>query len=280
MGNLFDGLESLGFKLNQKIDIYKNEESKVNKTSEEKQEETVLETDFLFDKGYECPVCDNKFKAKTVRTGRVHLDGADDDLKPNYKEMNSLKYDAVMCPKCGYAALSSQYGVLMPTQRKNVIEKISANFKCPSLPRGAYTYDDAIMRHKMALLSSVVKPGKDSEKAYTCLKLAWLYRDYRHELEVAGTLTDEKKKKMEDSEKEFLGNAFDGFDAAYSKESFPICNMDHFTLEILIAQLAYEVGKFKESSQHVAHLLSSPAAPKRVKNKAIDLKESLKSIEN
>lgn len=91
-----------------------------------------------------------------------------------------------MCPKCGYSALSSNFDFLMPRQIKNIQEKISANFVKPEEPEDEYSYDDAILRHKMALLCTVVKQGKNSEKAYTCLKLAWLVRDKRNELKKSG----------------------------------------------------------------------------------------------
>ena len=59
----------------------------------------LQETDYIFDKTYVCPVCDNEFKSKTVKAGKVHLIGADTDLRPKYKGIDSLKYDAILCPE-------------------------------------------------------------------------------------------------------------------------------------------------------------------------------------
>ena len=46
-----------------------------------------------------------------------------------------------------------------------------------------YTYDIAIKRYKMALLTAMTKPARGSEQAYLCLKLAWLYRGAAEELQ-------------------------------------------------------------------------------------------------
>lgn len=67
----------------------------------------------------------------------------------------------------------------MSSQAKNIKEKISANFHYQPEAGKIYTYDDALTRHKMALLNTVVKNGKSSERAYTCLKMAWLCRGKR-----------------------------------------------------------------------------------------------------
>lgn len=275
MGNIFSGLESLGLKGADHVEIYAQDEVQKKANQEEKREEVIKESDFLFDKTYTCPACDTEFKVKSVRGGKVHLLGADSDLKPIYKEIDSLKYDAVMCPKCGYSALSSNFDFLMPRQIKNIQEKISANFVKPEEPEDEYSYDDAILRHKMALLCTVVKQGKNSEKAYTCLKLAWLVRDKRNELKKSGQLPEKDKISLMKEERDLLENAYDGFEAAYSKEDFPMCGMDRFTLDLLMGEVAYRIGKFQKASRHVNQLLGDRATPSRVKDKALDLKESI-----
>lgn len=45
-----------------------------------------------------------------------------------YMGVDSLKYDAILCPKCGYAALNRYFNFVMSSQAKNIKEKISANF--------------------------------------------------------------------------------------------------------------------------------------------------------
>ena len=140
------------------------------------QKPQIQEEDLLFDKSFTCPVCDEEFHSKMVRTGKVKLLSADSDLRPKYQMVDSLKYDALVCPHCGYAALSRFFKFMLPAQAKMIRENITANFKGIDTSASTYSYDDAIMRHQLALANAVVKKAKTSEKAYTCLKMAWLYR--------------------------------------------------------------------------------------------------------
>ena len=209
-----------------------------------------------------------------VRTGKAKLLGADTDLRPRYQGVDSLKYDAVMCPKCGYAALNRYFNFVMSAQAKIIKEQISKTFQNPTIEDKTYDYDAALARHKLALLNTVVKKGKDSEKAYTCLKIAWLFRGKREKLRAEGG----DKQVMEDCFKEemqFLSTAFEGFNSAFGKEEFPMCGMDQNTLSYLLADLARRIGKKEEAKRWVAKVLVAKNANRRIKDKAIDLKELL-----
>ena len=59
------------------------------------------ESDLLFDKKCNCPVCDSDFTYKQVRTGKARFIGTDDDLRPRYANIDTVKYDVIMCPICG-----------------------------------------------------------------------------------------------------------------------------------------------------------------------------------
>ncbi len=182
MSNLFAGLESLGLNIKKDIDVYDEEKKETNSGQEnENKPKEMAEEDLLFDKSYTCPVCDSEFKCKMVRTGKAKLVSADTDLRPKYQGIDPLKYDAILCPKCGYASLNRYFNFVMSSQSKLIKEQISQNFKYESEEDKVYSYDEAIMRYKMALLNTVVKKGKTSERAYTCLKLAWLFRGKREE---------------------------------------------------------------------------------------------------
>lgn len=273
MSNIFAGLESLGLKNAEKVDVFQDEEQKKDAGGEQKKEAT--EDDFIFDKSYTCPVCDYEFKSKTVRTGKVRLIGADSDLRPRYQGVDSLKYDAILCPKCGYAALNRYFNFVMAGQAKNIKEKISSTYTPMKEEGKIYTYDDAITKHKMALLNTVVKNGKNSERAYTCLKLAWLDRGKREEL-MQGEYSKDEVKELLEEEKELLTNAFEGFEAAFEKEDFPMCGMDQYTMMYLLAELGRRIGKESVAKRYVSKVLVARDAPQRIKDKAFDLKEKLK----
>ena len=86
-------------------------------------------TDKLFDKKYTCPICDNNFTAKTVRTGKARMIRTDMDLRNVYEGIEPLKYDIILCQKCGYAALARFFDSVTSVQHKYISEKITPNFK-------------------------------------------------------------------------------------------------------------------------------------------------------
>ena len=176
--NLFGDLGKVGLGMMSDMDIYDTEESKDTKgdNSEAGAEKVVLETDYTFDKSYKCPVCESDFKVKSIKTGKAKLLGVDDDLRPKYQGVDSLKYDSIVCSKCGYAALGRYFNYISGPQIKLIREKITPYFKGVDTNCEVYSYDEAIIRHQLALANAVTKKGKVSERAYICLKLAWLFR--------------------------------------------------------------------------------------------------------
>lgn len=272
--SLFSGLNQFGLGKLEKMDVFEEEHKKTDSDGKAA-EPKITEEDLLFDKSFVCPVCDEEFHSKMVRTGKVKLLSADTDLRPKYQLVDSLKYDALVCPKCGYAALSRFFKFMMPAQAKMIRENISKNFSGLKPTGNIYTYDDAIARHQLALANTVVKKAKPSEKAYTCLKMAWLCRGKAETLPKDTPNYETEINNLKKEENELLSNAYDGFMAAFSKESFPMCGMDEITVTYLIADLARRIGKYEDSSRWISRVLTSRVANERIKNKARDIKELL-----
>lgn len=280
MGNLFSGLEALGLGALSKVGLYEDTAKKDEKQQGAKKEaHQVKEEDFLFEKAYTCPVCDKEFKNKTVRTGRAKLLSVDTDFRAKYQGIDVIKYDAVVCPLCGYAALTRFFNVTTAPQRKFIREQISANFRGLQEPEGLYSYDDAITRYRLALVNAVVKHGKLSERAYICLKLAWLLRGKSETLPADTPDLENIKAELLKEEMEFLGNAYTGFLEASSKENYPMCGMDEDTVMCLMADLARRIGKLEEAGRLLSRIITSRTANDRIKNKARDLKEMIKEAE-
>lgn len=277
MANLFSGLESLGLGNLSNVELFEQKEKEKDKRKEHPSEAVeIKEADFIFEKTFTCPVCDKEFKAKQVRTGRVKLIGSDSDLRPKYQHVDSLKYDAIVCPSCGYAALNRFFNFMSSAQARLIRENISNTFR--GLKEGAdiLTYEEAITRHKLALINAVVKRAKASEKAYTCLKLAWLCRGYAENLPTELPNPEEKKKELKTQEQEFIANAYEGFVDAFSKEAFPMCGMDEITVTYLTAELARRVGKYEDALRMIARVLTSREANERIKSKAREMKEQIR----
>lgn len=276
MAGLLSGLEAFGLTGLDKVeDIYDKPKKEEKKEAEVKKDPVLLEQDMLFDKTYTCPICDTEFKAKTVRIGKAKLIGTDLDLRPKYENVDLLKYDIISCPHCGYTALSRYFKFLTSSQAKLIKENISRNFK-PMKERGAtYSYEEALARYKLTLANAIVKRAKPSEKAYICLKTAWLLRGQGESMKKEDADYEQKKADIAKEEEEFLRNALEGFLTARQTESFPMCGMDETTVDYLIAVTAMRFEQYDISSKLIAGILASHTASPRMKDKARDIKEML-----
>ena len=275
--DLFSGLESLGIEGLENLDIYgadaSGSESDAVKKTEVVKSPEELEMEYIFDKTYTCPVCDNSFRSKTMKSNKAKLISTDMDLRPIHQHVDTVKYDVIACPCCGYSVLNRYFAPLTSMQIKKIKENIGRNFKKKEEPKGIYSYEEAIERGKLALLSSVIKGAKDSEKAYVCLKTAWLFRGKIEHLPETET---EELKKCQREEAAFLTKAYDGLVAARQKELFPICGMDELTFDYLLAALAHRLGHLEVSAKLLGEVLTKPTANHRIKEKARTLKEVLK----
>lgn len=275
MKGIFSGLDKLGLGKLEKVEVFEDTSKKEEAKDGKKKAAAVTEADFLFEKTYVCPVCDKEFHSKKIRTGKVKLLAADTDLRPKYQYVDCLKYDAVVCPHCGYAALDRFFKFMMPAQARLIRENISSNFKGLPPTENIYTYDDALERHQLALLNTVIKKAKESERAYTCLKMAWICRGKAESLPEDTPKREKQIKELQEQEKELLENAYTGFETAFSKETFPMCGMDEITVSYLLAELARRIGHYEESSRWISRVLISREANERIKNRAREIKELL-----
>lgn len=269
------GIEGL-----EDLDIYDDDSSKnaaeaePDKKAEKVKTPEELEEEYIFDKTYTCPVCDHSFKSKTIKSNKAKLISTDMDLRPVHQNVDVVKYDVIACPCCGYAVLNRYFTPLTTMQIKKIKETISKNYKIKDEKKSKiYSYDEAIERSKLALLSSVVKSAKGSEKAYVCLKTAWLLRGKAEHLPEA---EKEGIERCEREEETFLVKAYEGLFAAREKELFPICGMDEMTFDYLLAALSYRLGHVEVSVRLVGDILAKPSANTRIKEKTRILKEVIK----
>lgn len=275
MAGLLDGLGEMGLKNLEGMDLY---EKPAAKETEKKQVEApvVKETDFLFDKGFDCPVCGNKIKARTLRSGRARVVRTDTDLRPVYENIEPLKYEPVVCSKCGYSALARFFPSLTKNQVNEIQEKISKAFQAAIADQEVYSYEEALYRYKLCLANAIVKNAKASEKAYICLKAGWLTRSWQESLAADKTPENEKKcEALKAQETEYLKNAMEGFLTARQTENYPMCGMDEITVEFLLSVLSMEYGSLETASRLISTIITSPAANNRMKDKARDVKDMI-----
>ena len=281
--NLLSGLEKFGLD-HMDTDHLFEEEAKEEVVEQkpqepEKKEPVHTEEEFLLDKTIRCPVCDHVFRSRMVKTGRVKRMEPDFDLRPRFAFIDTIKYDVSSCPKCGYTAMNRYFSHLSKGQIKMIEEGVCSKFKPePSQgeePMEAYSYEKAIERYKLALYNTLVKKGKNSEKAYECLKLSWLYRGWVEELSAAEPKNEELLKECRKEEETYYAQAYEGFIKAIASENFPMCGMEESTVNLLMANMAYKLGKVDIASKFVAMILTSQAASRVAKDRAYQLKEDI-----
>lgn len=279
MTNLFKGLEEFGLgNLSKKIEIYEEKNETDTKQSLLKKPVPITEEEVLFEKTFNCPVCGNDFKSKMVKSGKVKLLTQDTDLRPVFQHVDPLKYDAVVCPRCGYAALNRFFKYLTDTQISLIKSTISASFKGLSGSGDTLSYDEAITRHKLALVNSIVKKSKTSERVYICLKTAWVIRGKIENLSTEEETSENQMaiKNLQKEEEEFIQKAYEGFNEAILKEAFPMCRMDESTVSLLIADLARRTHKYEEASRWLSKILVSRNSNERIKEKAREIKDLMR----
>ncbi|KAI4453648.1 Thioredoxin [Holotrichia oblita] len=138
---------------------------------------------------------------------------SDIDLHPQYEPLDPLLYDVIICPFCGYSAISAFFNKISEKQIPLIRMGVTSKFKSRTFKK-VITYQDAIEKYKLALITAMVISAKKGEIGAICNKIAWLSR-----------LSDNDK-----LYKEFAEKAVSNFELAYQQEDFPIAQMDESAL--------------------------------------------------
>lgn len=273
---IFSGLKNLGLGNMEGMSLFEEPQKEDNKQkTAPAPPPKPQEKDLIYDRSFQCPVCDSNFTAKIMKTSKARLLGTDQDLRARYEGIDSVKYDVVMCPVCAYAALIRFFPHVSSTQAKLIREKISQSASLTQYHDEIYSYEQAMERYKLALVNAVVKRAKGSEKAYICIKNAWLLRGYAEYLNEKGGADEDFLSELKAQEEEFLENAYKGFSEARQSESFPICGMDAITLDYLVAVLAIRFKEYDVAAKLLGAVLISPGASARIKDRARDMKDQI-----
>lgn len=232
------------------------------------------EKNILFKKKYKCPICENPFESLCVKAGKTRRAGQGNYLRPIFEGVTPIKYDAIMCPKCGYSAMARYFNETSPAQRLMIRENVVSMFQPVTFNEDAYTYDEAMKRYKMAFLCDLKGNVAESRIAYTCVKLAWLVRARIEDPEEA--MSEEEIASLEAYEMECVKNSFAHYMNAFAKENFPMCGMDEYTVSYLVAELAYGLDKISEAQQMLSNVVGQRDITPRLKDKAYDLKEAIR----
>ena len=273
---IFSGLKHLGLGNMEEMDLFEEtKKEEARKKAPAAAPPKLQEKDLIYDRSFVCPVCDSSFSAKIMKSNKARLLGTDKDLRARYDGIDAVKYDVVMCPICGYAALIRFFTNVTSTQAKMIREQISQTVKLTAYNDEIYSYKQAMERYKMALVNAVVKRSKASEKAYICLKNAWLLRGYSESLREKEEYDEKLVAALASQENEFLENAYKGFEEARQSEMFPICGMDTVTVDYPGAVLAVRFKDYGVATKLLSAVITAPGANMRIKDRARDMKDQV-----
>ena len=275
MAGIFDGLEAFGLNAESGESMFKDPAKKEAAPAEENKPQHT-EEEYILDKTFKCPVCGRDFKSKVMKAGKAKLVSQDMDLRPRYEFVDATKYDIIMCPKCGYAALTRYFETLAPSQEKRIRESVASKFGgMKPETESTYSYDAAKARFKLALVCTMVKQTKASELAYLMLRNGWLIRGEYESLDQNIPNYAARVTELQDEEEQYLSKALEGFLKARETESFPIAGMNESTLDYIISVLATRFEKYDVAAQLVSKLLTDRTLNARMRDNLQELKETI-----
>ncbi|MGH4137218.1 DUF2225 domain-containing protein [Clostridium sp.] len=216
----------------------------------------------LYSKKVTCPVCNNVFKASTVKSSAYRMIKKDSDFFIRYSLINPYFYDVWVCNSCGYSAMKSDFPTLRSMEIEQIQKSISPKWKGRVYPE-VYSVSVAIERYKLSLLNYITINSKSSKKAINCLKLAWMYR----------LLDTDESQEMEPI---FLKQALEGLSDAYYSEDFPIYGMDKYSVMYLIGELNRRLGNTENSLIWFSNVITTPNVKQSLKELARDMKDLIK----
>ena len=272
--NLLSGLEKFGIKSDGQLDITDDGiEKKDNgqmQSAVKKSIDDLEEKDLVLQKSVQCPICDHKFKVLQVKSAKAKRIGADSDTRPHYQNIDPLKYEVIVCPHCGYAAMNKYFVHVSATQMRWIKDAVTKNFTPLSddVPE-IYTADEAVDRYKLALVSAMAKHARLSEKSLICLRIAWIRRDQVKEMANANAVEVGKKKQITEEYEGFYRQAYDGYTKAYSTET----GLNGTAIEFLLANMAIHFKEYNTAAKLISNLLGNPNTNPRVKDRCLDLKD-------
>ena len=215
--------------------------------------------DHIFDKSVVCPVCDNHFKTKAVKTKSPRIQSKDSDFFIRYTVANPYFYDVWICNSCGYSAMKVDFPKIKSYQKDLVLKNITSKWK-PRIYPDVMTAELAIEKYKLALITALSMEKQNSTIGMILIKISWMYRLLNNNQE----------------ELKYLSQALTAFENAYINENFPMYGLDRDSLTYLIGDLNRRLNNNDIALQWYSKVITTIGASYRVKELARTGKDSIK----
>ena len=133
--------------------------------------ETKIST--LFDRQYTCPICENNFTSKQVKTSAIRAKERRKDFHTLFSGENPTFYGVICCPDCGYAKFENDFRKEATSKCKETINStVSKSWKTQDFTQER-DLSAAIKVHLIALVNYTVLKEKQAIIGKLLLRLAW-----------------------------------------------------------------------------------------------------------
>jgi uncharacterized protein len=194
----------------------------------------------LYDKKYNCSMCEQPFTTKKVRSRFVKVLRYDTDFAPLYAEEfeNPNLYYVNVCPSCGFSFTDEFSSYFTPGSKKAISEKICSQWVPREFSRSR-TIQEAMNTYKLGAYCSALKKEKHIVTAGLYIRLAWLYR----------------LQENEEQEIRFLKLALAEYTESYSKGDFRGTQVSELRVMYLIAELSRRTGNSQDSVRFLSRVI-------------------------
>ncbi len=185
----------------------------------------------LFDRQYLCPICENSFTSKQVRTSAIRAKERRKDFHTLFSGENPTFYGVICCPKCGFAKFENDFKKEVTAKDKSIIKStVSRSWKTQDFTQKR-DLSAAIKVHQIARVNYTVLKEKQATIGKLLLRLAWFNDE----------LGDESESNK------YVTLALDAFLKSYEQEKQEDAEEKELEIIYLIGELNRQLGNYKES---------------------------------
>lgn len=193
--------------------------------------EVMAVNEYLYNKEFICPICNNQFKSSVVRLSMLRLEKKDSDLCKYFKNENPYFYEIKICPNCGFSFSDHSKTNLNDEIKRNFYQMVTKQWDSRDYC-GQRSIQEAIITFKLALLTAEIINESLAVKGNYCLKLCWLNR-------IAGN---------KDEELRFMRSAVSAFEKSYSTEDIKEAGIvQPDVLIYILGELNFRLKNYKDA---------------------------------
>ncbi|MDQ0229736.1 DUF2225 domain-containing protein [Metabacillus malikii] len=197
--------------------------------------------DYLYEKSVQCSVCHETYGTKKVLSKFIRIQKHDTDFCSYYTktEINPLLYYVNVCPNCGFSTSDEFSNFFPPATLSDIQEKITNNWRKLNYC-AERTVDKAINTYKLAIYCGTLKKEKNIAMAGLYLRLAWLYRTEKINLE---------------EEHRFLRLGLDQYIQSYMNGDFADTQLTEVKLLYIIGDLSRRLGMVEQATRYFSRVI-------------------------